>query len=311
MASEAAHDGIVVLGAPRSGTTLMRRILNAHPDIACPGETTLLAACARFLQSDVIAEGLDVGVVSGLQFAGFDEEYVLKSLREFAFGFHREYARREGKSRWASKSAFDVYYLDTIERLCGNDAYFVCLVRHGLDVACSLKDLCDANGAYLMEIHSYIKRYASPLEAFSHAWVDATLATRAFVERHPENALLLRYEDLTADPVAVTKRIAEFVHVDWSPDWLSGVMAPPDSYGLGDFKTYGKDRIDTDSVGRWRTLSEHTIGMMARICNPALEMSGYERIDAKERTVQEARRRHELRLRVSSRQAKAKTRTAD
>jgi protein-tyrosine sulfotransferase len=311
MTDQPAHDGIVVLGAPRSGTTLMRRILNAHPDIACPGETTLLAACARFLQSDIIAEGLDVGVVSGLQFAGFDEEYVLKSLREFAFGFHREYARREGKSRWASKSAFDVYYLDTIEKLCANDAYFVCLQRHGLDVACSLKDLCDANGAYLSELHTYVKRYPSPLEAFSHAWVDATLATRGFVARHPENALLVKYEDLTADPETVTKQIAAFVRVDWSPEWLAGVMAVPESYGLGDFKTYGKDRIDTDSVGRWRTLSEHTIGMMARICNPILEASGYAPIEAKERSVQEARRRHELRLRVSSRQSKAKKRATD
>ncbi|MCA9663328.1 MAG: sulfotransferase, partial [Myxococcales bacterium] len=31
--------GIIVLGAPRSGTTLLRRLLDAHPNIACPPET--------------------------------------------------------------------------------------------------------------------------------------------------------------------------------------------------------------------------------------------------------------------------------
>ena len=221
MTSNPAHEGIIVMGAPRSGTTLLRRILNAHPDIACPGETNLLSACARFLRSETIAEGVDVGVLSGLQFAGFDEESVLKALREFAFGFHREYATRQGKSRWASKTAFDVFYWDLIEKLCGRDAYFICVQRHGLDVACSLKELCEANGVYLSELHEYVKRYPRPLEAFCHAWVDISLATHSFVERHPDNALLLRYEDLTADPESVTRKIAAFLQVDWPADCVS------------------------------------------------------------------------------------------
>src|SRR5262249_42673199 len=112
MAKRPAHDGIIVMGAPRSGTTLLRRILDAHPDIACPGETNLLAACARFLHSETIAEGVDIGVLAGLEFAGFAEDAVLEALREFAFGFHREYAKRQGKPRWACKTAFDVFYWD-------------------------------------------------------------------------------------------------------------------------------------------------------------------------------------------------------
>jgi protein-tyrosine sulfotransferase len=302
MTEQPAYEGIIVMGAPRSGTTLLRRILNAHPDIACPGETNLLAGCARFLRSETIAEGVDVGVLSGLEFAGFSEDVVLAALREFAFGFHREYARRQGKSRWASKTAFDVFYWDLIERLCGRDAYFVCVQRHGLDVACSLKDLCETNGIYLSELHEYIKRYPRPLEAFCHAWVDITRATQAFVERHPDNALLLTYEDLTAGPESVTRKIADFVKVDWPSDWLAKVMQAPDHTGLGDWKTYAKDRIDTESVGRWRRLSEHTISMMGRICNPVLEASGYPPVPVKEeRSAEEARRRYELGLKVGGR----------
>lgn len=302
MARTPAHDGIIVMGAPRSGTTLLRRILNAHPDIACPGETNLLGACGRFLRSETIAEGVDVGVLSGLQFAGFPEEVVLEKLRDFAFGFHREYARRQGKSRWASKTAFDVFYWDLIEKLCGEHAYFVCVQRHGLDVACSIKELCDTNGVYLSELHDYVVRHPRPLEAFSHAWVDISRATRDFVARHPDNALLIKYEDLTADPEAVTRTIADRVGVDWPSDWLQKVMEPPESMGLGDWKTYSKSRIDAESVGRWRGLSEHTISLMGRICNPMLEESGYAPVAVQEeRSAQEARRRYELGLKVSSR----------
>jgi hypothetical protein len=105
----APYEGIIVLGSPRSGTTLLRRVLNAHPDIACPGETNLFSACAKFLHTETISEGVDIGVLSGLDFAGFDENYVMGALREFAFNFHREHARKQNKKRWASKTAFDIF----------------------------------------------------------------------------------------------------------------------------------------------------------------------------------------------------------
>ena len=44
MGQRRAHDGINVMGVPRSGTTLLRGIGDAHRDIACPRETNLLSA---------------------------------------------------------------------------------------------------------------------------------------------------------------------------------------------------------------------------------------------------------------------------
>ena len=170
-------------------------------------------------------------------------------------------------------------------------------------MACSLKELCETNGVYLSELHDYIKRYPRPLEAFCHAWVDVTLATRAFVDRHPDNALLIKYEDLVSDPEATAAKIAGFVRVECPSDWIAGVMRQPGSnLGLGDWKTYAKDRIDTESVARWRTLSEHTISMMGRICNPLLEACGYPPVPVQEeRSTSEARRRYALGLRLGRR----------
>jgi protein-tyrosine sulfotransferase len=305
MKTNAAHEGIIVLGAPRSGTTLMRRILNAHPDIACPGETNIFSACARFLHSETISEGVDIGVLSGLEFAGFSEEEVLAALRELAFHFHREYARKQGKPRWASKTAFDLFHLDAIEKLCGAHAKFVCIQRHGLDVACSIQELCETNGGYLSELHEYIKRHPRPLEAFSHVWVDLNTALRAFVERHPENALLLRYEDLVAAPEPTLRKTADFVEVPWHDDWLGNAMQKTENVGLGDWKTYSKGAVEAGSIARWRKLSRHAINNMGKICNPLLLASGYEAVPVEpERTPQEARRRYEIGLRLRTAQDK-------
>lgn len=294
------YEGIIVIGAPRSGTTLLRRLLNAHSRIACPGETNLFSACARFLHRESIAEGVGIGVLDGLSFAGFSRDEVIDRLREFAFDFHREHARSQGKPRWGEKTAFDAFYLGPIEELCGDHAYFICVQRHGLDVACSLQDLCEKNGGYLSELHEYVKRYPRLLEAFAHVWVDLTEAVRGFAARHPENSVTIRYEDLAARPEEVLKPVFEFVGESWEPGVLESLVRR-DEIGLGDWKTYGKKRIDSASVGRWRSLSGAAVGMLAQICNPTLSACGYDPVELNEdRTQVEAQRRYELGLLIQS-----------
>ena len=108
------------------------------------------------------------------------------------------------------------------------------------------------------------------------------------------------------------RRIAEFVGVEWTPGWLDDAMRPPKRVGLGDWKTYAKDTVDTESVGRWRSLSEHTISMLGAICNPMLEASGYQPVPVQpERSAQEARRRYELGLRLKTRSRKPGSDAAD
>ena len=58
--NEPAKRGVVIIGTPRSGTTLLRRILDAHPAIACPPETYLLSGAARFLHEESFAQGLKI-----------------------------------------------------------------------------------------------------------------------------------------------------------------------------------------------------------------------------------------------------------
>ena len=165
--------GTLLLGHPRSGTTLLRRLLNAHTQIAAPPETHLFSACARFIEADVTAQGVDMGVLAGLHFAGFDDESVVERLSEFAFEFLDEYASRQGKQTWVEKTAFAIFYLSEIERLCGDRVFYLGIIRHPLDVAVSCKNFCDATGLFPKPIHKYIRQYSQPIEAFVRSWIDA------------------------------------------------------------------------------------------------------------------------------------------
>ena len=315
MSSEAAQ-GIVILGMPRSGTTLLRRLLDTHPAICCPPETNVLSAAARFLREEVSAGGVSVGVLSGLSFAGIAEEVVVARLRELVFGFLQDICRHSRKKRWAEKTAFNIFHLDQIEQLCSGACRFLCLVRHPLDVVCSLKELTDKMEMYVAELHTYIRQYPAPLEAFAHAWVEMHTRLRRFAHDHPNDCLMLKYEDLVHNPAGELQRVFDFLEeVADVPAILSHALQGTESIGLGDWKTYERRAIHTESVGRWRHLSPSTLSRLVNIIAAEMELAGYPPIAAAVSSPPEvARRQYALGLLVthmrSERQEAGQTRVA-
>jgi len=294
--------GIIVLGMPRSGTTLLRRVLSAHPRISCPPETNLLGATSRFLEEHEFAGGVAVGAVPGLHFAGFDEPRVLDRLRALVEGFLGDIAQRAGKPRWAEKTAVDIFHIDAIERLFGERCQFVCLLRHPLDVVCSIKELSDKMEMYLPELHRYVARYLSPLEAFAHAWREGNARLLEFLAAHQHNALMLRYEDLVRDPPAEVARLFQFLGEAVDIDvLLRDALGTPDAVGLGDWKTYDAKRISKESIGRHATLDRAMQNRLAEIVNPLMPACGYPAIEpTRVPTGANARRHFELSLMVSA-----------
>jgi len=296
-----ANCGIVIVGMPRSGTTLLRRILDSHPAICAPGETFLLRATSRFLESEEIAFGIDYGVLGGLKPLGFTAEEILGRLRAVPFQFYDDMARRAGKRRWAAKTAVDSFYVGAIERLYSGHVQFVCMVRHGLDVVCSLKEFSDELQGYIAELRPYVQRHARPLEAFAHAWVDVTTALTGLAERHAESAILLRYEDLVAEPNATLSRLFAFLGEDWDPALPQQAFGKRDVTGLGDWKTYATHEFRGDSVGRWRDLPDAMAARLVAVVNPTLATCGYPPVEEKRKlSNDDAMRLYELAMMLKS-----------
>jgi hypothetical protein len=302
--SRESRQGVVVLGMPRSGTTLLRRLLDSHGAICAPGETFLLRAAGRFLDSEEIAFGIDYGVLGGLKPLGFAEDEVLARVRELSFSFYDDLARRAGKRRWAAKTAVDSFYVGAIERLCAGHVQFVCVLRHGLDVVCSLKEFSDELHGYIAELRPYIERHARPLQAFAHAWVDVTAALTALVERRSDSALLLRYEDLVKEPETTLSRLFAFLGETWDADLLTRAFGGQEVSGLGDWKTYATRGFKDDSIGRWQQLPDDMIARLAGIANPTLVACGYPPVEEKaKRSTDDAMRLYELAMMFKSARA--------
>lgn len=295
--------GVVVLGVPRSGTTLLRRLLDAHPAFACPPETSLFSACARFLSEQRLDHGVTFGVLSGLEQAGFGRAETLDRLRALAFGFLEDYAARRGRPRWVEKTAASVFHLPAIEALCEDRVRWVGVLRHGLDAAVSLKELSDRSGGWLSELHPYVTAEPRPVAAFANAWADATRSLLDLASRR--DVCLLRYEDLVTDPVPALERLFAFLGEPVDPAALLGSLTPdglPPVLGFGDWKTWARDTLDGRSIGRWRKeVSRDLKAELAPRLDPVLQAAGYDPLGALTPSdPKEAARRFEIAMRMAA-----------
>jgi hypothetical protein len=179
-----------ILSSVRSGSTLLRVLLNSHSQIHSPHELHLRH----------IKVGLDAAYAEkALGEIGLDEERLRFLLWDRVL--HRELAAA-GKELIVNKTPNDVFIADAIRR-CWPDARFIFLLRHPVSTARSRaaarkdKDTEERN----LEM---ILRYANALEA----------------ARQRYDGLTVRYEELTQDPERVTRAVCEFLGVPWERSML-------------------------------------------------------------------------------------------
>ncbi len=183
---------IFVIGSPRSGTTLLRLMLDAHPRISCGEET-------HFLRSLQAVVGRDWDLVATY---GFGREWWLERIASFYAGFQAEVLGRSGKVRWAEKDPTYTLLLDFIDGLFP-DAVYVHLLRDGHDVVASFRDRWG---------------YRAAARAAKSEWARYVRAARSFGRTlPPERFLELRYEDLVTDPDAEGRRLFSFLGEEWDP----------------------------------------------------------------------------------------------
>src|SRR3954454_24454947 len=196
-----------ILSTVRSGSTLLRVLLDSHSQIHSPPELHLrdldVQSKSQYSERALKAIRLDT---KGLQYLLWDRV------------LHRELAA-SGKRLLVNKTPSDVFIADRLLE-CWPDARFIFLLRHPAAIAASRQamrpqDTPERNAEMVL-------RYGDALER----------------PRTPYPGLTVRYEDLTADPQRVTHELCDFLGVPWEARMLDYGRFEHGGYraGLGDWK---------------------------------------------------------------------------
>ena len=192
---------IFVLGCQRSGTSLLRRLLDSHSNITCPPESAFIVQLSRIYE---IKRALQ-----GLRDMGFSKAEVLEQMRVFAVHFFEKYGRARGKKRWADKTCHYVNHMDTIDLMFGGEVVYIGMVRNGLDVAYSL---CDFDWGVLKP---YLANGTEKPIAAVRFWKDQNTKLLDFRDKVKDRFYLIKYEDLTTSPESVLPPLFEFLGEPW------------------------------------------------------------------------------------------------
>jgi hypothetical protein len=271
---------VVVLTAARSGSTLLRFILDTHPVLACPPETNLvqkavqLAATWRLLDGRRESAEAKQDEAPGFPAAG------IEAARSMLEGIFAPYLARCGKQRWCDKSLGTAAVAEAFSTIYPK-ARYICLYRHCMDVIASGVEACPW-GVAGYGFDPYVSNSpGNNAAALAHYWADYTAAALEFEEAHPNSCLRVRYEELVADPEATAARIFAFVGVPEVPGIAQTSFAVGhEQYGPADYKIWATDGISTNSVGRGVHVPIGVIPVPMRgVVNDLLDKLGYATVE--------------------------------
>jgi Sulfotransferase family len=234
----------------RSGTTLMRLVLDSHENIAIAPETGLM----RVVQANRYVPFWMWGD-EWFTRLGVGEDELDRALADFYGGFLRRYAEHQGKPRWGEKTPFHSWHLDTMARLWP-DAVVVATVRHP--------------GA---NVGSLVAKWHMPFERAIHRWktINAELVAQAGLLG--DRILFCRYEELVLEAEVTLRELLDKLGEPWSEKVLQHDVVHEER-GTADVvegRTRSRDAIDRTRVSAW---TKHIDGSALRQLRAETEAMG-------------------------------------
>jgi hypothetical protein len=270
----------VVLGCVRSGTTMLRALLDSHPQLAVPPESYFVVPAlegrARYglagaaldldrLLADVAAERSFPDWCLGP--AALDEVCAQApgTVPDALLALYRAYAHQQGKPRAGDKTPSHLLHVELLATSFPQ-ARFVHIVRDGRDVVPSILGM----------------------QFGPDRFADAVLFWARRVERGrasgdalgPERYREIAYESLVADPEGTLRELCPFLGLEYAPEMLRYHERADELLdGLRATRhVQGVRRPPTRGVRDWRTaLAPHQVQLFEALAGPVLDRFGYPR----------------------------------
>lgn len=278
------RDPVFVLCTSRSGSTLLRFVLDAHPDLACPPELRMPNVLAQLTRLWSATDALG-GTVAQSGSSGVSE-IAAAGIRQTMDMMIGPYLARRGKKRYCDKNLNTEPHVETLLAVYP-EAKFICLYRHPMDMIASGVDACPW-GLNQYGFEPYVAHApGNSVLALARYWADHVAAILAVEDKFPDKCHRVRYEDLVADPEAVAVGIFRFLEAAPAPGISSLAFSRErERTGPGDFKIWNTAQITDDSVGRgWSVPADLIPAPLTETINGLADRLGYVRLDANWGTV--------------------------
>ncbi|MHC4249430.1 MAG: sulfotransferase family protein [Planctomycetota bacterium] len=275
-----------VVGSGRSGTTLLRRILQASPQVHIPPETHPLAGAIALYRS---SRHRDWAELVRRVFALFEcDEYFQRafgislqpllarleklvpgrrSLARMLDAFYRYHGEQTGQSfeKWGDKTPANTFAMSAIHAVFPR-VQFVHTVRDGVDVVASM-------------LEAKTTPALGTLDGAALRWKRSVAAARRFARRHRDACHEIRYEELVNHATETVAELCDFLSIRYDPRMTESLDHVRE---MGDVPIYGHlskvtQPIGTGSVGRGRReLSRDDRARLQDLIGRQLSQLGYD-----------------------------------
>ncbi|MDN4502461.1 sulfotransferase [Alteromonadaceae bacterium BrNp21-10] len=244
-----SNEPIFVLGMPRSGTTLVERIISNHSDVTSAGELQDFGMAVKELTKTPSQKVLDIDTLEQAEILNFNtlgQTYL-----------DRTRALTGNTPRFIDKLPFNFFYLGLIKQALPN-AKIICLLRNPMDT-------CIGNFRQLFSINSPYYYYAYDLETISQFYRQFHQLAHATAQLGWDNFKLVNYEQLVSDPEQQVRELIDFCDLDWQQQCLhvEKNTAPVSTAS----KVQVREPINTQSIGRWQHYSDNTQSIQQQLAD--------------------------------------------
>ncbi len=242
-----------ILSCERSGSTLLRYIIDTHPDIVCTSQLYLGKLCHDLYL--VVAR--TAGAVSTIADEAEKKRMVLAEVRRIVTGLMDRYAAAKNKRIWCDKTTINLDYLDIIKAVFP-DAKYICLYRNAMDVVHSCIETSRLR--FMHEHIKYVHRHPRNIvSAMVEGWIDKTRTLLEFEQQNSTQCFRIKYESYVLNSAKVLEPMFTFLGVAWDANLLDNVFSVDHDRDEGDSKAQFTTRIHQDSIGKGSTINRHHI----------------------------------------------------